>query len=60
MTEPTPSARRSRRLSITVPESVFNRLHLVAHLQGRSASNLGSFLIERALDQDYPGTSRSE
>lgn len=53
MSDPIPSGPRSRRVSITVPESVFLRLHQVAHLQGRSASNLGSFLIEQALDSDF-------
>jgi hypothetical protein len=45
--------RCSQRITITLPYAVYERLLGVSDSQGRSASNLGAFLIERALDTFY-------
>lgn len=60
MTDTYRATRHSRRLSITVPASVYDRLHLLAASQGRSASNLCGFMLERELDRDHPAITQPE
>ena len=43
--------RRPQRLSITVPQQVFDWIHHQAGLQGRSASNFCAYLLEQAQSQ---------
>ena len=50
-TSPQFSAMRSpKRLSITVPNAVMQRLLECSDEQGRSTSNLAAYLLEQALD----------
>lgn len=42
--------RKPKRVSITVSQSVVDRLQNLSDEQGRSTSNLAAFLIETALD----------
>jgi hypothetical protein len=41
--------RGSARISLTVPAGVADLLHSLATSEGRSASNLAAYLLERAL-----------
>jgi len=41
--------RKPRRLTVTVPSEVLDRLTHTADLQGRSTSNLAAFLLEISL-----------
>ena len=41
--------RRPRRISITVPENVYNKLTENSTLEGRSISNLAAHLLENVL-----------
>lgn len=43
--------RRPRRVSITVPDSTYQELLDRSDHQGRSLSNLASYLLEQALEQ---------
>jgi hypothetical protein len=38
--------RKPRRISITVPENVYNKLAECSTLEGRSISNLAAYLLE--------------
>lgn len=51
MTNPnlSPHQRHTHRVILTVPEYVYVALVTVSHAQGRSISNLGAHLLERAL-----------
>lgn len=48
------SKRASQRVTITLPFTVHDRIHALATEQGRSASNLMAYLLERALDHLFP------
>lgn len=41
--------RKPRRISITVPENVYNKLAECSSLEGRSISNLAAYLLENVL-----------
>lgn len=43
-------SRKPKRVSITVSQSVVDRLQSLSDEQGRSTSNLAAFLLETALD----------
>lgn len=43
--------RRPRRVSITVADSIYQQLLERSDYQGRSLSNLASYLLEQALEQ---------
>jgi hypothetical protein len=43
--------RRPRRLSVTINNQTYERVMHFAFLQGRSASNLGAYLIEKGVQQ---------
>ena len=43
--------RKPRRISITVPENVYNKLAECSSLEGRSISNLAAYLLENVLFQ---------
>jgi hypothetical protein len=43
--------RRPRRLSVTINNQTYERVMHFALLQGRSASNLGAYLIEKGVQQ---------
>lgn len=43
--------RRPRRLSVTISNHTYERVMHFASLQGRSASNLGAYLIEKGVQQ---------
>jgi hypothetical protein len=43
--------RRPRRLSVTISDSTYRELLLRSDDQGRSASNLAAFLLERGLQE---------
>lgn len=45
---------RPRRLTITVPGSLFERLEALSTAEGRSLSNLAAFLLECALRTQLP------
>lgn len=52
------SRRSTRRVSITVPFTVHERVSAMADEQGRSISNLMAYLVECALDRlgaSHPG-----
>lgn len=40
---------KPQRLTITVPKVVYDRLGQISSREGRSMSNLASFLLERAI-----------
>lgn len=46
--------RCSQRVTITVPFNVHQRVLALSDDQGRSASNLMTYLIERGLDHFFP------
>jgi CopG-like RHH_1 or ribbon-helix-helix domain, RHH_5 len=57
-------AKLSKRINITLPDSVLNDLERWAQAQGRPTANLASFLIEIAIKQakergDFPTESQS-
>lgn len=43
--------RAPQRLTITVPQILFDWIHHQANVQGRSASNLCAYLLEQARDR---------
>jgi len=49
------NTRKPQRLTITVSWVVFERLAKRSHVEGRSMSNLSSYILERGLCDD-PGT----
>lgn len=49
MTSPLARLRKPRRLSITIPSDVLDRLNRQADEQGRSTSNLAAFLLEASI-----------
>lgn len=49
MADLTPLQRHTRRISVSLPQRVYERLLHMADQQGRSASNLTAFLIEARL-----------
>jgi hypothetical protein len=51
--------RRPRRLSVTISDSTYRELLQRSDDQGRSASNLAAFLLERGL-QDYKARHGSQ
>ena len=52
MNQPFPF-RSSKRLTITVPVSIFETLSTRSGVEGRSLSNLAAYLLERALEQRH-------
>ena len=46
--------RSSKRLTITLPQSVYDQLIVRSNDQGRSVSNLSSYLLERAVSDGQP------
>ena len=46
--------RKPRRVSITVSQTVIDRLQSLSDEQGRSTSNLAAYLLETALDALEP------
>jgi hypothetical protein len=49
--DPTSKFRSSRRLTITVPETIMQILNERSTREGRSLSNLAAYLLETALKQ---------
>lgn len=49
MTSPLVRLRKPRRLSVTIPSDVLDRLTRQADEQGRSTSNLAAFLLEASI-----------
>jgi hypothetical protein len=49
-----PGLRKPRRLSVTVPSEVLERLTRQADEQGRSTSNLAAYLLELSLGHVAP------
>ena len=45
------SFRSSKRLTITVPQSILEALNEISSREGRSLSNLAAYLLESALQQ---------
>jgi hypothetical protein len=43
--------RKPRRITITIPESIYERLLSRSDREGRSISNLAAFLLEHAITQ---------
>lgn len=43
--------RAPQRLSVTIPDVLFQWIHRQAVLEGRSASNLAAYLLEQAKDR---------
>jgi hypothetical protein len=41
---------KPKRITITVPQTVYDRLGEISFRQGRSMSNLASFLLERSIE----------
>jgi metal-responsive CopG/Arc/MetJ family transcriptional regulator len=42
-----------KRLSASIPDKLFERLEELADYEGRSVSNLVSYLLERSIDERY-------
>ena len=42
-----------KRLSASIPDRLFERLEELATYEGRSVSNLVSYLLERSIDERY-------
>lgn len=53
-----PALRKPRRLSVTVPSEVLERLTRQADEQGRSTSNLAAYLLELSLGHVAPQEAR--
>lgn len=45
------ATRRPRRVSVTMPDSTYRSLLRLSDDQGRSLSNLSSYLLEQAVDR---------
>ena len=45
------SFRSSKRLTITVPQTILEALIEISHREGRSLSNLAAYLLESSLQQ---------
>jgi hypothetical protein len=53
----------SKRVNVTLPDSVFNDLEIWAERQGRPTANLAAFLIELGIRQakeqgEFPGSKK--
>ena len=49
---------KPQRLTITVPQSVYDQLGEISFREGRSMSNLAAFLLERAIQNWRPDPFR--
>jgi predicted DNA-binding protein len=54
----------SKRFTVTLPDSVFENLELLAQAQGRPTANLAAFLIEVGISQikergEFPASPKS-
>lgn len=43
--------RKPKRLTITLSHAIFEQVHYFAFVHGRSASNLGAYLIEHGIEK---------
>lgn len=48
-----------KRLSASIPDKLYERLELLAEHEGRSVSNLVSYLLEHSIDMKLAGYERS-
>ena len=48
---PTVALRKPKRITITIPQAVYERLEELSSKDGRSMSNLAAFLLERAIQK---------
>jgi hypothetical protein len=51
-TLPMLALRKPKRITITIPQSVFERLEQLSYEDGRSLSNLAAFLLERGIGRE--------
>ena len=49
--------RSSKRLTVTLPQSTYDQLVARSNDQGRSISNLSSYLLERAMSDGQPSNN---
>ncbi|QVL52551.1 MAG: hypothetical protein KFB97_14300 [Cyanobium sp. M30B3] len=49
-TRPPLAFRKPQRITITIPHAVYENLSTISFRDGRSMSNLASFLLERAIN----------
>jgi predicted DNA-binding protein len=51
-TLPMLALRKPKRITITIPQAVYERLEQLSYEDGRSLSNLAAFLLERGIGKE--------
>ena len=49
---PVLALRKPKRITITIPQAVYERLEQLSYEDGRSLSNLAAFLLERGIGKE--------